>query len=78
MNASGTAGRRPAAMCGATIFPDRPATLTANLGTYGGAVAGSMQLNALVKPNLALNAGLATGFNKRGKVGARFGLSIGL
>ena len=66
------------AMGGATIFPDRPATLTANIGTYGGAVAGALQLNALVKPNVALNAGLATGFNKRGKVGARVGVSIGL
>jgi hypothetical protein len=41
------------------------------MGTYRGAYAGAIQIGAMVSPNPAFNAGIAKGFNKGGKVGAR-------
>jgi hypothetical protein len=51
--------------------------LTANVATYDGAHAGAMQLGILISPSVALNAGVATGFNKGGKTAARAGFTIG-
>jgi len=51
--------------------------LTANVATYDGAHAGSIQMGLLVSPNVALNAGVASGFNRRGKTAARAGVTIG-
>ena len=31
----------------------------------------------MISPNAAVNAGIATGFNKDGKIGARAGFTIG-
>lgn len=65
------------AMGGATFLPDMKFNLTANVATYGGAHAGAMQVGALVTPHVALNAGVATGFNRGGKTAARAGFTIG-
>ncbi|PLK27566.1 hypothetical protein C0V78_12205 [Novosphingobium sp. TH158] len=65
------------AMGGATFLPDKKVSMTANVATYDGAYAGSFQLNALVSPNVAVNAGVATGFNKGGKTAGRVGLTFG-
>lgn len=65
------------AMSGATFLPDTKFNLTANVATYDGAHAGSMQVGALVRPNVALNAGVATGFNRGGKTAARAGFTVG-
>ena len=73
--ASGTAVA--VAMSGNTFLPNTTFNLTANVGTYDGAHAGSLQIGAMVGPNVAVNAGVATGFNKRGKTAARAGLTIG-
>jgi trimeric autotransporter adhesin len=51
--------------------------MTANVATYDRAYAGSFQLNALVSENVALNAGVATGFNKGGKTADRVVLTFG-
>lgn len=65
------------AMSGNTFLPDTKFNLTANVGTYDGAHAGSMQVGALVRPNVAVNAGIATGFNRGGKTAARAGFTFG-
>jgi len=65
------------AMGGAAFLPDMKFNLTANLGTYDGAHAGALQLGALVSPHVALNAGVATGFNKQGKTAGRVGVTFG-
>ncbi|MCX7864279.1 MAG: YadA-like family protein, partial [Novosphingobium sp.] len=65
------------AMGGAAFLPDMKFNLTANMGTYDGAHAGSIQLGALISRNVAVNAGVATGFNKNGKTAGRVGLTIG-
>jgi hypothetical protein len=51
--------------------------MTGNLGTYGGAVAGALQIGAMVSESAAVNAGVAKGFNRDGKVGARVGFTFG-
>jgi trimeric autotransporter adhesin len=73
--ASGTAVAT--AMGGAAFLPDMKFNLTANVATYDGAHAGALQLGILVSPNVALNAGVASGFNKNGKTAARAGVTIG-
>jgi Head domain of trimeric autotransporter adhesin/YadA-like membrane anchor domain len=73
--ASGTA--IASAMGGAAFLPDMKFNLTANVATYDGAHAGAFQLGVLVSPNAAINAGVATGFNKRGKTAARVGVTFG-
>lgn len=73
--ASGTA--IASAMGGATFLPDMKFNLTANVATYDGAHAGAFQLGVLVSPHAAINAGVATGFNKRGKTAARVGVTFG-
>ncbi len=65
------------AMGGGSFLPDKAINLTGNVATYDGAWAGAMQLGALVRSNAALHAGLAKNFNKRGKVGARVGFTLG-
>ena len=37
----------------------------------------ALQVGALVSPNVTLNAGVAKGLNKNGKVGARAGFTVG-
>ena len=65
------------AMGGATFLPGKRINISGNVATYDGAVAGAFQIGALVNENVALNAGVATNFNKRGKVGARAGFTLG-
>jgi hypothetical protein len=65
------------ALSGNTFLPDTTFNLTANISTYDGAQAGAFQFGALVTKNIAVNAGVATGFNKRGKTAARAGFTIG-
>ena len=65
------------AMSGNAFLPDTRFNLTGNLGAYNGAYAVSLQAGAMVRDNLAINAGVATGLNKRGKTGARVGFTIG-
>jgi hypothetical protein len=65
------------AMGGSAFLPDMRFNLTANVATYDGAHAGSVQLGALVTRNVALNAGVAAGFNKRGKAAGRVGVTFG-
>ncbi len=65
------------AMGGAAFLPDRSFNLTANVGTYDGAHAGSVQIGALLSENVAVNAGVATGFNRRGSTAGRVGFTLG-
>lgn len=65
------------AMGGAAFLPDKPFNISGNLGFYRGAWAGAMNINALISPNAAINAGLGAGFNKKGKVGGRVGFTYG-
>jgi hypothetical protein len=65
------------ALGGATFLPDKHFNLTANVATYDGAHAGAFQFGALLTPNVAVNAGVATGFNRRGKTAGRAGFTIG-
>lgn len=65
------------AMSGNSFLPDTTFNLTANVGTYDGAHAGSFQIAALISRNIAVNAGVATGFNRSGKTAGRVGMTIG-
>ncbi len=65
------------AMSGNTFLPDMKFNLSANVGTYDGAHAGSLQIGALVSRHVAINAGVATGFNKGGKTAGRVGMTLG-
>ncbi|MHA6316462.1 hypothetical protein ACXYN8_02235 [Altererythrobacter sp. CAU 1778] len=65
------------AMSGNAFLPDMNFNLTANVATYDGAQAGSMQLGALVSKHVAINAGIASGFNKGGKTAGRVGVTVG-
>ncbi|WP_147366939.1 YadA-like family protein [Aurantiacibacter zhengii] len=65
------------AMSGNAFLPNMSFNLTANVATYDGAHAGSLQVGALVTENIALNAGVATGFNRNGKTAARVGMTLG-
>jgi len=65
------------ALSGNAFLPDMKFNLTANVATYDGAHAGSVQMGVLLNPHVALNAGVASGFNRRGKTAARAGMTIG-
>ena len=41
------------------------------------AVAGAIQMGAMVSDSVAVNAGVAKGFNKDGKLGGRVGFTFG-
>ena len=73
--ASGTAVA--VAMGGAAFLPDTHFNLTANVASYEGARAGSLQLGALISSHVALNAGVAGGFNRGGKTAVRVGVTLG-
>ena len=65
------------ALSGNAFLPDMKFNLTANVATYDGAHAGAIQMGVLMSPHVALNAGVASGFNRRGKTAARAGVTIG-
>lgn len=65
------------AMGGNAFLPDMKFNLTANVATYDGAQAGAFQMGAMVSDNVAVNAGVATSFNKGGKVAGRVGFTVG-
>jgi hypothetical protein len=65
------------ALSGAMFLPGKTFNLTGNVGAYRGAVAGAMQIGALVSESVALNAGVAHGFNKHGKTAVRAGFTFG-
>lgn len=65
------------ALTGNAFLPNTRFNLTANVATYGGAQAGAMQVGALVTDHVAVNAGVATGFNKGGKTAGRVGFTLG-
>lgn len=65
------------ALSGGTFLPDMKFNLTGNVGTYRGAYAAALQIGALVSAHVAVNAGVATGFNKNGKTAARVGFTLG-
>lgn len=73
--ASGTA--IASALSGNAFLPDMKFNLTANVATYDGAHAGALQMGVIASRHVAVNAGVATGFNRRGKTAARAGLTIG-
>jgi predicted nucleic acid-binding Zn-ribbon protein len=65
------------ALSGAMYLPGKTFNLTGNVGTYRGAVAGALQVGALVSDSVAVNAGVAHGFNRGGKMAARVGFTVG-
>jgi autotransporter adhesin len=65
------------AMGGNTLLPGKSFSLTGNVGYYRNKAAIALQMGALINPNWAINAGVATGFNKAGKLGARAGFTVG-
>lgn len=65
------------AMGGTTFLPDMKFNLSTNVGHYGGEQAGSVSFGALVTPHVAINGGIAKGFSKKGKTGARAGVTFG-
>lgn len=65
------------ALSGAMFLPGKSFNLTGNVGSYRGAHAAALQFGALVSENIAVNAGVAHGFNKGGKTALRAGLTIG-
>ena len=65
------------ALGGNAFLPDKRVNLTANVGGYRGAIAGAIQLGALVSDSIAFNAGVGSGFNHNGKIGARGGVTFG-
>lgn len=65
------------AMSGGTFLPNKTMNLTFNMGHYDGKSALSAQINYLVSQNVALNAGVAKGLNKDGKVALRGGVTFG-
>jgi hypothetical protein len=65
------------ALSGAMFLPGKTFNLTGNVGSYRGAHAAALQFGALVSDHVALNAGVAHGFNKGGKTAIRAGFTIG-
>jgi trimeric autotransporter adhesin len=65
------------AMGGAMFLPDKTFNLTGNLGLYRSKLAGAVNLGALIGSSAAFNAGVGSGFNHNGKVGARAGFTFG-
>ena len=64
-------------MSGNAFLPGMKFNLTGNVATYGGAHAAAIQMAAMVSPRAAINAGVATGFNKGGKTAVRVGFTFG-
>lgn len=73
--ASGTA--TAIAMSGLVFLPDMKFNLAANVGTYDGAHAVSVQVGYRLNRNMAVTGGIAGGVNRGGKVGGRAGFVIG-
>ena len=65
------------ALSGAMFLPGKSFNLTGNVGSYRGAHAAALQFGALVGDNVAVNAGIAHGFNKGGKTALRAGFTVG-
>lgn len=65
------------AMSGNTFLPNTSFNLTANVATYDGAQAGAFQVGAMVSDHVAVNAGVASAFNKGGKPAGRVGFTVG-
>ena len=65
------------ALSGAMFLPGKSFNLTGNVGSYRGAHAAALQFGALVSDNVAINAGVAHGFNKGGKTALRAGITLG-
>ena len=65
------------AMSGNSFLPNTKFNLTANVSTYDGAQAGAFQMGAMLSDNVAVNAGVATSFNKGGKTAGRVGFTVG-
>ncbi|WP_225011247.1 hypothetical protein [Novosphingobium percolationis] len=65
------------AMGGATFLPGMKFNLSGNIATYDGAHAGSLQFGALLSKHVAVNGGVATGFNRGGKTAGRVGFTFG-
>lgn len=65
------------ALGGNGFLPNHNFNLTGNVGIYRGKAAAAIQVGAMLSPNAAFNAGIATSFNHDGKLGARAGFAIG-
>lgn len=65
------------AMGGAVFLPGKRFNLTANVATYDGANAGSLQIGALLNDNVAVNGALGVGLNRSGKTAGRVGVTLG-
>ncbi len=65
------------ALSGNSFLPGKQFNVTGNVGTYRGAYAAALQVGAMVSESAAVNAGIAKGFNRDGKVGARVGFTFG-
>jgi hypothetical protein len=70
-----------AALSGSTFLPNTKYNLSANVATYAGASAASIQGAFLVSPHVAVNAGVAFNFGGKNASGgsavARAGVTFG-
>lgn len=65
------------ALGGTGFLPGMRFNLAGNVARYGGAHAGAIQLGVMVTKNVAVNAGVASGFDKGGKTAVRGGFILG-
>lgn len=65
------------ALSGGAFLPDKKINITGNIGSYRGEVAGALQIGALISENVALNAGVATGFSSGAGTAFRGGFTFG-
>lgn len=65
------------ALSGGTFLPGKAINITGNVGVYRGEAAGALQIGALVSENVALNAGVATGFESGAGTAVRAGFTFG-
>lgn len=65
------------ALSGGAFLPDKKINITGNIGAYRGEVAGALQIGALISENVALNAGVATGFSSGAGTAFRGGFTFG-
>jgi len=65
------------ALSGAAFLPDKRINVTGNIGAYRGEVAAALQVGALVSDSVAINAGVATGFNSGAGTAVRGGFTFG-
>lgn len=72
-----TAAATAIAMSGLVFLPDMKFNLAANVGTYAGAHAVSVQVGYRASRNVAVTGGFAGGVNRGGKVGGRVGVVFG-